>query len=51
MLLIVEVVWPQKLPWRSKKRYIISKISTTFPSPQKMLGVRVETNIQKTRKQ
>jgi len=31
-----------------KKRYIISKTSTTFPPRQKTLGERVETNIPKT---
>jgi len=33
-----------------KKRYIISKTSTTFPAPKKTLGVRVETNIPKNSK-
>jgi len=33
-----------------KKRYIISKTSTTFPPPKKTLGVRVETNIPKNSK-
>jgi len=33
-----------------ENRYITSKRSTTFLSPQKMLGVRVETNISKNSK-
>jgi len=33
-----------------EKSYIISKSSTTFPSPHKTLGVCVETNIPKNTK-
>ena len=33
-----------------EKRYIISKTSTTFPPRQKILRVRVETNIPKNSK-
>jgi len=38
MLLIIEISWPSKITWRSKKWYIISKTSTTFPPPIKDLG-------------
>jgi len=50
MLSIIEIIWPLKIPWRSKKRYIISKTSTTFPPPHKTLGVCVEKNIPKNSK-
>jgi len=47
-MLIIEVIWPKTTTWRSIKRYIISKTSTTFP--KKTLGVRVETNIRRNSK-
>ena len=51
MLLHIETIWPpSKMTWMSKKRYIISKTSTTFPPPHKTLGVCVETNIPKNSK-
>jgi len=34
-----------------EKKYIISKTSTTFPPPKRTFGVRVQTNMLKTRKQ
>jgi len=51
MLLIVEVVWPYKIPWRSKKRYINWKTSTTFLPPKKCLDYAKRQTYQNTRKQ
>jgi len=48
------VVYPSHLTIENnlkvKKRYIISKTSTTFPPSKKTLGVRVDTNIPKNSK-
>ena len=50
MLLIIEVIWPWKIIWRSKKVYYFEN-KHNFPSTKKQtFGVRVEVNMPKNSK-